>query len=417
MNEPGAGPLADLRVIDLATVIAGPGCARYLGDFGADVVKVERPEGDTARDLGWRDPTSGESLWWRVVGRNKRTIVLDLKDPADLDTMLELCDSADVLVENFRPGTLERLGLDPERLHERNPRLVVTRVSGFGQTGPSRDRPAFATQAEALSGFAAINGEPDGQPLLPPIALTDEVAALVAAFATLVAVHSGVGQVVDVNLIESMLQLMGPLVPLYGLLGETQQRLGAGIPYTVPRNTYRCADGRWVAVSSSAESVAQRVLDLIGLGGDERFVGLRRPHGAPRRDRRGARCLDGVTNQRRGARRVRPRRGRRSAGTGHGGHLRRPARRSARVDHDRRRRPDARRRGAAVAYPGTRPLGRPCARRGRRRDPGRARRLSAPRRAHSEIATSMRSCLHSRAESSAMRAWSSSSAEENACAG
>ncbi len=274
MNEPGAGPLADLRVIDLATVIAGPGCARYLGDFGADVVKVERPEGDTARDLGWRDPTSGESLWWRVVGRNKRTIVLDLKDPADLDTMLELCDSADVLVENFRPGTLERLGLDPERLHERNPRLVVTRVSGFGQTGPSRDRPAFATQAEALSGFAAINGEPDGQPLLPPIALTDEVAALVAAFATLVAVHSGVGQVVDVNLIESMLQLMGPLVPLYGLLGETQQRLGAGIPYTVPRNTYRCADGRWVAVSSSAESVAQRVLDLIGLGGDERFSGF-----------------------------------------------------------------------------------------------------------------------------------------------
>ena len=274
MNEPGAGPLADLRVIDLATVIAGPGCARYLGDFGADVVKVERPEGDTARDLGWRDPASGESLWWRVVGRNKRTIVLDLKDHGDLDTMLELCDSADVLVENFRPGTLERLGLDPERLHERNPRLVVTRVSGFGQTGPSRDRPAFATQAEALSGFAAINGEPDGQPLLPPIALTDEVAALVAAFATLVAVHSGVGQVVDVNLIESMLQLMGPLVPLYGLLGETQQRLGAGIPYTVPRNTYRCADGRWVAVSSSAESVARRVLDLIGLGGDERFAGF-----------------------------------------------------------------------------------------------------------------------------------------------
>lgn len=270
----GPGPLADLRVIDLATVIAGPGCARYLGDFGADVVKVERPDGDTARDLGWRDPTSGESLWWRVVGRNKRTIVLDLKDPSDLDTMLELCDSADVLVENFRPGTLERLGLDPERLHERNPGLVVTRVSGFGQSGPSRDRPAFATQAEALSGFAAINGEPDGQPLLPPIALTDEVAALVAAFATMVAVHSGVGQVVDVNLIESMLQLMGPLVPLYGLLGETQQRLGAGIPYTVPRNTYRCGDGRWVAVSSSAESVAQRVLELIGLGGDERYSGF-----------------------------------------------------------------------------------------------------------------------------------------------
>ena len=199
-------PLSDLRVIDVATVIAGPGCARYLADFGADVVKVERPEGDTARDLGWRDPSGGQSLWWKVVARGKRTIALDLKDTEDLDVMLRLCDTADVLVENFRPGTLERLGLGPEVLHRRNPGLVITRVTGFGQTGPYRSRPAFATQAEALSGFAAINGEPDGQPLLPPIALNDEVAGLVAAFATMVAVHSGVGQVVDVNLVESMLQ-------------------------------------------------------------------------------------------------------------------------------------------------------------------------------------------------------------------
>lgn len=268
------GPLSDLRVLDIATVVAGPGCARYLADFGADVVKVERPGGDTARHLGWRTPGEDDSLWWKVVGRNKRSVVLDLKDPADLAVMRRLCDTADVLVENFRPGTLERLGLAPEVLHRTNPSLVVTRVTGFGQTGPYRDRPAFATQAEALSGFAAINGEPDGQPLLPPIALTDEVTALVGAFATMVAVHSGVGQVVDVNLMESMLQLMGPLVPLYGLLGETQQRLGAGIPYTVPRNTYRCADGRWVAVSSSAESVAQRVLELIGMGGDPRLAGF-----------------------------------------------------------------------------------------------------------------------------------------------
>lgn len=266
-------PLEDLRVIDVATVIAGPGCARYLADFGADVVKVERPGGDTARDLGWREP-GDDSLWWKVVGRGKRTIVLDLKDPHDLEVMLALCDTADVLVENFRPGTLERLGLGPDVLHARNPDLVITRVTGFGQTGPYRDRPAFATQAEALSGFAAINGEPDGQPLLPPIALTDEVAGLVASFATMVAVHSGVGQVVDVNLVESMLQMMGPLVPLYGLLGQTQERLGAGIPYTVPRNTYRAADGTWIAVSSSAESVAQRVLELVGLGGDERFAGF-----------------------------------------------------------------------------------------------------------------------------------------------
>ena len=268
------GPLADLRVIDVATVIAGPGCARYLGDFGADVIKVERPGGDTARDLGWKDPEDGQSFWWKVAGRNKRTITLDLKDPDDLATMLSLCDSADVLVENFRPGTLERLGLGPEVLLVLNPELVITRVTGFGQSGPYKDRPAFATQAEALSGFAAINGEPGGQPLLPPIALTDEVAGLVAAFATMVAVHSGVGQVVDVNLIESMLQMMGPLVPLFGVLGQTQERLGAGIPYTVPRNTYRTSDDRWVAVSSSAESVAQRVLDLVGLGGDPRLSGF-----------------------------------------------------------------------------------------------------------------------------------------------
>ncbi len=269
-----SGPLSDLRVVDVATVIAGPGCARYLADFGADVVKVERPGGDTVRDLGWRDPADGESLWWKIVSRNKRVIELDLKDADDLATMRALVDRADVLVENFRPGTLERLGLGPDVLHRTNPDLVITRVTGFGQHGPYRDRTAFATQAEALSGFAAINGEPDGQPLLPPIALTDEVAGLVAAFATMVAVHSGAGQVVDVNLIESMLQMMGPLVPLYGLLGRTQERLGAGIPYTVPRNTYRSADGTWIAVSSSAESVAQRVMELIGLGGDERVVGF-----------------------------------------------------------------------------------------------------------------------------------------------
>jgi len=268
------GPLSDLRVIDLATVIAGPGCARYLGDFGADVIKVERPGGDTARELGWKDPRDQQSLWWKIVGRNKRTITLDLKQADDLEVMLQLCDSADVLVENFRPGTLERLGLSPTVLHERNPGLIITRVTGFGQTGPYKDRAAFATQAEALSGFAALNGEPGGKPLLPPIALTDELAAIVAAFATMVAVHSGQGQVVDVSLIESMLQIMGPLVPLFGMLGQTQQRLGAGIPYTVPRNTYQTADGKWVAVSSSAESVAQRVLDLIGLGGESELAGF-----------------------------------------------------------------------------------------------------------------------------------------------
>jgi crotonobetainyl-CoA:carnitine CoA-transferase CaiB-like acyl-CoA transferase len=197
--------------------------------------------------------------------------VLDVKDEADRATLLALVDDAHVLVENSRPGTLERLGLGPDVLFARNPALVVTRVSGFGQDGPYAARPGFATIAEAMSGFAALSGEPDGQPLLPPIALTDEVTGLAAAFATMVALHSGVGQVVDANLLETMFQMMGPLASLYAVTGEQQPRLGAGLPYTVPRGTYRCADGRWVAVSTSSDTVAARVMDVLGVGDDPRF--------------------------------------------------------------------------------------------------------------------------------------------------
>ncbi len=269
----GEAPLRDLRVIDMATVLAGPGCARYLADFGADVIKVERPgAGDGTRSMGWRDPADGVTFFWKLVGRGKRCIELDLKDPAHLDVLRQLCSTADVLVENLRPGKLEALGLVPAELIAANPRLVVTRVSGFGQDGPYAQRPGFATIAEAMSGFANVNGEPEGGPLLPPIALTDEVTALVAAFATMVAVHSGVGQVVDVNLLESMLHLMGPLVSAAAVCGYEQPRLGSGIPYTVPRNTYATADGRWIAISTSSESVARRVIRLVGLGDDERFA-------------------------------------------------------------------------------------------------------------------------------------------------
>ena len=265
-------PLEGLRVVDLSTVVAGPGCARYLADFGATVVKVERPgAGDTTRAMGFTDPNDAEgtSLFWKLVGRNKLAVTLDLKDPTDLGRLRRLLDDADVLVENFRPGGLERLGLAPGDLLADNPRLVITRITGFGQDGPYSHRPGFATLAEAMSGFAAINGEPDGGPLLPPIALTDEVTALAAAFATLAAVRSGTGQVVDVNLLETLLQLMGPLPAAYAATGYLQPRLGSGIPYSVPRGTWRCADGRWVAISTSAESVARRVLDLVGLGNDE----------------------------------------------------------------------------------------------------------------------------------------------------
>jgi crotonobetainyl-CoA:carnitine CoA-transferase CaiB-like acyl-CoA transferase len=275
-HNPGTsttGPLADLRVIDLATVLAGPNCARYLADFGADVIKVERPDGgDSLRNLAWRDPRDGEGLWWKMVNRNKRAVALDLKNPTDVDVLRRLVADADVLVENFRPGTLERLGLGPDVLHGINSRLVITRVTGFGQTGPYASRPGFATIAESMSGLSAISGDADGQPLLPPIALTDELTGIVAAFATMVAVHSGVGQVVDVSLLESMFAMMSPLVSLYGLTGQQQDRLGAGLPYTVPRGTYQCADGRWVGLSASSDSVAARLMRLLGVEGDPRFV-------------------------------------------------------------------------------------------------------------------------------------------------
>lgn len=272
MSEISTGPLADIRVIDISTLIAGPHCARYLGDFGADVIKVERPgHPDGVRNLGWRDLDGDSSLWWKLANRNKRGIELDLKDSQQCESFLNLIETSDVLVENLRPGKLEKLGLAPEVLLARNPKLVITRVSGFGQTGPYAQRPGFATLAEAMGGFAAINGEPNGPPMLPPIAITDEIAALVGAFSTMVALHSGVGQVVDVNLLESMLAMMGPLVSAFDQQGYEQPRLGSGIPYTVPRGTYETSDGKWIAISTSSPSVATRVLKLLGLEGDVRF--------------------------------------------------------------------------------------------------------------------------------------------------
>jgi crotonobetainyl-CoA:carnitine CoA-transferase CaiB-like acyl-CoA transferase len=268
--------LDGLRVIDMATVLAAPGAARYLADFGADVVKVEPPGGDGTRRLGWIDPTDGTSYMWKLVARGKRTVVLDLKESDDLARMRDLVAKADVLVENLRPGALERLGLAPEDLLAANRGLVILRVTGFGQTGPYARRPGFATMAEAMSGFASINGEPGGGPLLPPIALTDEVTAIAGAFAVMVALRhrdrTGEGQVIDVSLLDTMLSLMGPLHSAWAHLGYLQPRLGSGIPYTVPRGTYRCRDGRWVAVSTSAESIAHRVMQLLGVGDDERFT-------------------------------------------------------------------------------------------------------------------------------------------------
>lgn len=273
MNPTPRPALSGLRVIDLSTVLAGPNCARYLADFGADVIKVERPDvGDSLRNMAWRDPRDGTGIWWKIVNRNKRTVTLDLKNNEDRQVLLGLVREAHVVVENFRPGVLEKLGLGPEVLHGANPDLVITRITGFGQTGPYSGRPGFASVAEAMGGVASISGEPGGAPMLPAFALTDELTGLVGAFATMVALHSGVGQVVDVSLLESIFQVMGPLLTTWMLRGELQEPMGSSLPFTVPRGVFRCRDGKWIAVSASSDSVALRVVKLLGFEGDERFA-------------------------------------------------------------------------------------------------------------------------------------------------
>lgn len=275
-NVKHQGPLVGLKVIDLATVVAGPGVAKYFADYGADVIKVERPSGDSTRSMGWTQPGESDSLWWKLVNRGKRSLVLDLKQTSDLAVLKELIDSADLLIENMRPGKIEQLGLDPVELIKRNPKLVVLRVSGFGQSGPYAQKPGFATIAEALSGLSGLLGEPDGGPLLPPIALTDEVTALVGSFSAMMAIfhakQTGQGQVVEIDLVNSVLQIMGPLPAAWDSMGYLQPRLGSSIPYSIPRGTYQCSDGVWVALSASAESVARRLIETVGGRGDPRFM-------------------------------------------------------------------------------------------------------------------------------------------------
>ena len=272
-------PLEGIRVLDISTVIGGPGVATRLGDFGADVIKVENPGvGDTTRYFGWR--VGGVALWWKLIGRNKRPITLRLSHPKGRDLLLRLAEDADVLVESFRPGTLERWGLGPDRLHERNPRLVIVRISGFGQTGPYAHRPGFGTLAEAMSGYSHITGDPDGPPLLPPVALADEVAALLGAFAAMVALYhrdrgGGSGQVIDQSLFEGLFGITGPVATAFDRLGLVTGRHGNRLPYVAPRNTYRTADDRWVALSGTSQSVADRILEAIGradLVTDPRFA-------------------------------------------------------------------------------------------------------------------------------------------------
>ena len=261
------GPLAGLRVVDAATLFAGPLAATYLGDFGADVVKVEHPRRpDAARGHG--QVKDGIGLWWKTLGRNKRTVTVDLKHPDGAAAMKRLLGTADVLVENFRPGTLERWGLDPDTLLELNPRLVIARVTAFGQDGPYAGRPGFGSLAEAMSGFAAITGEPDGPPTLPPFGLADGIAGLATAYAVMAALRhrdeTGRGQVVDLAIIEPILMMLGAPLTAYDQLGYVQPRTGNRSVNNAPRNVYRTSDGEWVAVSTSSQSIADRVLRMVG---------------------------------------------------------------------------------------------------------------------------------------------------------
>jgi crotonobetainyl-CoA:carnitine CoA-transferase CaiB-like acyl-CoA transferase len=259
-------PLAGLRVLDVSTLFAGPLAATMLGDFGADVIKVEHPKGDPVRYHG--ASKDGVGLWGKVVGRNKRGITLYLGAPEGQDVFRRLVERADVVIENFRPGTLERWGLGYDELSRINPGLVLVRVTGFGQFGPYSGRPGFGTLAEAMSGFAAITGEPDGPPTLPPFGLADGISALAAAFATMTALRArettGRGQIVDLAIIEPILTLLGPQPTVYDALGQIQPRTGNRSANNAPRNTYRTRDGRWVAISTSAQSIAERVMHLVG---------------------------------------------------------------------------------------------------------------------------------------------------------
>lgn len=260
--------LTGLTVVDASTLFAGPLAATILGDYGADVVKIEHPaKGDPARGHG--PAKDGVPLWWTMLGRNKRTITLNLGMQKGAEIARKILEKADVLIENFRPGTLERWGLGPETLHEANPKLIIARVTTYGQFGPYSQRPGFGTLAEAMSGFAAITGEPDGPPTLPPFGLADGISALTCAQAVMTAlyhrdVHGQPGQVIDLAIVEPMLTVLGMQAMVYDQLGTVQRRTGNRSVNNAPRNTYRTADGRWVAISTSAQAIAERVMRLVG---------------------------------------------------------------------------------------------------------------------------------------------------------
>jgi crotonobetainyl-CoA:carnitine CoA-transferase CaiB-like acyl-CoA transferase len=265
-NPDFQGMLSGVRVVDLSRVVAGNMVTLQLADHGADVIKIEPlPHGDPLR--AWRD--KGHSTYWKVYCRNKRSLGLNFHADGAAAVIGDLAASADVLVEGFRPGTLEKMGLAPATLHASNPGLIVARVSGFGQTGPYAPRPGFGTLVEAMSGFAARNGFPDREPVLPPLAMADMIAGLYGAFAIVSALRArerGVapGQVIDISLLEPIISILGPEAAAYQVTGEIKQRVGSGSNTTSPRNVYQASDGKWIALSGSVQAMAERVFKLVG---------------------------------------------------------------------------------------------------------------------------------------------------------
>ncbi len=259
------GPAEGIRVVDLSRLVAGNMLSLQLADFGADVIKVEPPEGDALRH--WKD--NGHSIHWKVYGRNKRSIAINLRTEAGKDALRRILKTADVMIENYRAGTLEKMGLAPAALLELNPNLIIVRVSGFGQTGPYASHPGFGTLVEAMSGFAARTGFPDREPVLPPLALADMIAGLQGAMATMMALRArdrgqAAGQVIDLSLLEPIFGVLGPDAAVFTNTGRLPQRLGSASNTSAPRNVYKCADGKYVAMSGSMQSMAMRIFDVIG---------------------------------------------------------------------------------------------------------------------------------------------------------
>lgn len=274
-------PLAGTTVVDISNFLAAPLASMFLADFGAEVIKVERPGlGDEVRR--WGEVKDGVGLYYKAVNRGKKSVTADLRTPFGVEVVKRLAARADILVENYRVGTLEKWGLGPDVLMALNPGLIVVRVTGFGQTGPNRKRPGFGTIAEAYAGYVYISGEPQGPPLLPGFGLGDATTGLMAAYLASVALHekrrSGRGQVIDLALYETLLTLLGPQVVNYDQLGIVQERAGSRLPFTAPRNIYRTRDGKFISVGGSAQSIFERLclaLDVPELPRDPRFASNR----------------------------------------------------------------------------------------------------------------------------------------------